>query len=64
MAGNYFQHYGEMYRAATPEVREASKRHWRKIYREAYERGESDDLAARLLATMAVMDSVIEEVGA
>ena len=64
MASNYYQHYGEIYRAATPELREASKKHWRKIYREAFERGESDDLAARLLATMAVMDAVLEEVSA
>ena len=61
MAGNYYQHYERRYRAATPEIREASKKHWLKIYREAYERGEHDDLAARLLAIIALID---EEVSA
>ena len=64
---DWYHNYAKRYRAATPEIRAASKNHWLEIYREKFERGECDDdvamLAARVLALIAVLEEEAGENG-
>ena len=65
---DWYHNYAKRYREATPEIRAASKNHWREIYRGKFERGELDDdgalVAARILALIAVLEEEIEEASA
>lgn len=55
----YYQSIGEHYRAASPELRAASKAHWIKCHRQNLESGRQDMIifTAQILAQIAIVDS-------
>lgn len=59
MTKSYYESVGERYRAASPELRAASKAHWIKCHRQNLESGRQDMIifTAQILAQIAIVDS-------
>lgn len=59
MNKSYYETVGERYRAASPELRAASKAHWIKCHRQNLESGRQDMIifTAQILAQFAIVDS-------
>ena len=59
MEKSYYQSIGEHYRAASPELRAASKAHWIKCHRQNLESGRRDMIifTAQILAQIAIVDN-------
>lgn len=55
----YYESIGERYRAASPELRAASKAHWIKCHRQNLKSGRQDLIifTAQILAQIAIVDS-------
>lgn len=59
MEKSYYQSIGEHYRAASPELRAASKAHWIKCHRQNLESGRQDMIifTAQILAQIAIVEN-------
>ena len=59
MTKPYYESLGERYRAASPEVRAASKAHWLKCHRENLASGRQDMIifTAQILAQISMVEN-------
>lgn len=57
----YNRHYLKLYLSAKEETRQASKKHWLKIYETNFKNGIIDSLSASVLATIALAEKILEE---
>lgn len=59
MTKSYYESLGERYRAASPEVRAASKAHWLKCHKENLASGRQDMIifTAQILAQISMVES-------
>lgn len=57
LENNYYTRRMRDYALASPEMREKSKKHWLECYADELAKGRFDELSARVIADMALMDS-------
>ena len=56
----YSKIYFARYLASNPKTRKESKAHWIRIFFDSFANGEIDELAAAILAVIAIADNMIE----